>query len=170
MDDVLYEIWSNGSNATISLLESLIKDAYKRSCFGDWSALDEIKVLHQQGAFYLYQVCFETISHNLIAGSKTTEIDVYEWFDANYKYFLNDQYRLVNVHSDPKNIPDRWIMNIFDGEQIPVECKKGKFDKKALTQLQRYMDFYKSLHGIAVGSEVTCELPDNITFIRHGIR
>ena len=53
----------------------------------------------------------------------------------------------------------------INGEDVPVEMKLGTFNKKALTQLQRYISHYGSLSGIAVGESLKVVLPDNITFI-----
>lgn len=72
---------------------------------------------------------------------------------------------VVKRKNDPHHIPDAWIK--CDQFLIPVEVKLGKFNKKALEQLQRYMNFYKSKFGIAVGKTLTVELPDNIFYISH---
>lgn len=168
MNDLEYEIWTNGGEAALSLIESLAKDAYEKSCFGDWSALDDIKLFKQHRAYFLYQLSLEMITHNLIESQRIMELDVYKWFDNHYKDVLGDEYSLITVKNDPKNIPDRWLS--YKGEHIPVECKRGSFDSKALAQLERYMDFYMSRQGVAVGKDCTCDLPKNITFIRHSVK
>ena len=61
------------------------------------------------------------------------------------------------------NFPDSWVE--IDNEIVPVEMKKAKFDRKALAQLQRYIEVYKTSKGVAVGDELTVELPDNIIFV-----
>lgn len=48
---------------------------------------------------------------------------------------------------------------------IPVEFKLREFNNSALTQLNRYINFYNCEYGIAIGSELTIELLNNIWFI-----
>lgn len=71
--------------------------------------------------------------------------------------------RIANHKNDGRNIPDAWVEK--DGELIPVEVKFSDFNKKALKQLQRYMDAYKTNHGYAVARNLTVDLPDSVTFI-----
>jgi len=70
MSDREAEIWSKGGRDIISIVELIAKNAYKKSCHGDWSAFDDIKVLDGLDTFYLYQLCFEAVAHNLISCSK----------------------------------------------------------------------------------------------------
>lgn len=70
---------------------------------------------------------------------------------------------IVEIKHDKENIPDAWVN--YNGENIPVEIKKDKFNKKALSQLQRYIKAYNAKKGIAVGMELTIELPENIQFV-----
>ena len=70
---------------------------------------------------------------------------------------------IVDIKSDGRNIPDAWVSN--GTENIPVEMKKGTFNKKALSQLQRYLSKYKCNKGIAIGRDLSVEIPDNIQFI-----
>lgn len=67
----------------------------------------------------------------------------------------------------PLHIPDGWVL--IDGIACPLEAKSGDFDRKALSQLERYMGHFNSPYGVAVASKLTVELPDNIFFynIRH---
>lgn len=100
--------------------------------------------------------------------SRPREKDVYSWFRQNYKSKLGDNFEIVRKKTDKKNLPDFWLDN---GETtIPVECKIGDFNKQALAQLQRYMNVYQCEKGVAVGSALTVELPENITFVQFDIK
>ena len=69
MSDKEYEIWSKGGKDIISIVELVAKNAYEKSCHGDWSAFDDVKVLDNHDTFYLHQLCFEAVAHNLITSS-----------------------------------------------------------------------------------------------------
>ena len=56
-------------------------------------------------------------------------------------------------------------MGAFESHEIPVEVKYGKFDKKALKQLERYMKVYKCKMGIAIGNNLEVNIPENIKFV-----
>lgn len=150
----------------LEVADALIQSAYKKSCNGDWTAINDIEPLKMSGAYFIHQVALESITHNLIA-CWHTEKDVYEWFRDNYKTILGDAFTIVRKKNDPKHIPDFWVQN--NTEEIPVECKLYEFTSQGLRQLQRYMNYYNAEHGIAVGSECRCELPSNITFIQYDI-
>ena len=53
----------------------------------------------------------------------------------------------------------------LNGEDVPMEIKKGPFDNRALKQLLRYITVYGCSKGIAVGAKLTVELPENIMWI-----
>ena len=92
------------------------------------------------------------------------EKDIYEYFIHKYKDFLGADWSIVERHNDNNNKPDFWV---FDGvEYVPVECKLKYFDKRAKSQLVRYMNNYDCKHGIAVACELKTDLPDNIKFIQ----
>ena len=92
------------------------------------------------------------------------EEDIYKYFVYKYKDFLGDDWNIVERRNDSKNKPDFWVS---DGvEYVPVECKFEKFDKKAKSQLIRYMNNYDCKRGIAVACELKTDLPDNIRFIQ----
>ena len=75
---------------------------------------------------------------------------------------FGEEYSIVDIKSDGRNIPDAWVS---DGiENIPVEMKIGAFNKKALSQLQRYLNKYKCHKGIAIGEEPSVKY-NNIQFI-----
>lgn len=56
--------------------------------------------------------------------------------------------------------------DLITRDGTPVEVKKGDFNASALKQLERYMLKLRSSNGIAVGRNLTCKLPKNITFIK----
>lgn len=92
------------------------------------------------------------------------ENDVYFWFAKNYKSRLGDEFEIISKKSNSKHKPDFWLS---DGTfEYPVECKLHKFDNIALAQLQRYMNVYNCQFGVAVGSDLTAELPTNIIFVQ----
>lgn len=70
---------------------------------------------------------------------------------------------IVKRKGSKKSIPDAWV-ELDDLSQLPVEAKKGSFDQKALTQLQRYIDEFGTRYGIAIGKTLDVELPDSISF------
>lgn len=151
------------------LLETdlIVKDAYIKSIHGDWNALQDIKVLNQVGLFWIYQVASEAILTNLTNYYQFKEKYVHVWFKKNLKKLLGKDYELAIVRSNRKHQPDVWVKK--NGENIPVECKLGDFDKKALKQIQRYMDFYSAKEGIAVAKNLKCELPQNVLFIKYEV-
>lgn len=72
---------------------------------------------------------------------------------------------LIKKVSNKNNIPDIWVE--INKKDIPIEVKTNDFDNKALKQLIRYMVFYNCDKGIAIASNLTCDLPDNVSFINY---
>lgn len=101
------------------------------------------------------------------SNSRPNEQTVYKWFTKNYKEKLGKVYEIKKRKNNSKHIPDFWLS--VDGEDVPVECKLGEFDDKALKQLQRYMDYYVCKRGVAVAQKLSTELPSNITFIEFSL-
>jgi len=112
--------------------------------------------------FSLENLIQETYLYNILK-QRDNEATLVSHFKARYKDVLGSEYEKIEVKQNPKHRPDMWLKH--NNKKIPVEAKRGRFDKKALLQLQRYMDFYKCAYGIAVASELTVELPENILFI-----
>lgn len=71
--------------------------------------------------------------------------------------------RIISKKWQRSNQPDGWIL--LNGEEIPVEIKRGAFDEKALKQLERYMTAFNSQRGIAMGAVLATDIPSNIQFI-----
>lgn len=154
---------------SLDIVEVLAERAYKKSCHGDWSAVDDIEQLHKAEyiGFWTCQCCLEAVLHNLRDYYKKSERDVYDWFRDNYKAVLGNDYVISCRKSDAKQKPDFWVKR--KGQYIPVECKLNGFTSKSLEQLQRYMNYYGASFGIAVGSKCDIELPDNVIFVKHEI-
>ncbi len=71
--------------------------------------------------------------------------------------------KMLKVHTGNGHRCD-FLLDI-EGETVPVEVKKGPFNRNALMQLRSYMEAYKANRGIAVGSKCTVELPRNVEFL-----
>lgn len=147
------------------LIESVVKNAYEKAIDGDLTCLDDIFIFKRLGCFWLYQTLSDAIIQMAIRMSKTTEMDVHEWFRQNFKNILGESYEISEKRSNCKHQPDLWLSH--EDEYIPVECKLHEFTEAGLRQLTRYMTFYGANSGIAVASELKCELPQNIRFIKH---
>ena len=111
-----------------------------------------------------YNVLRQTVCENIIYKEIFKDELYYQSiFKSHVKEILGEEYNIVDIKSDGRNIPDAWVS---DGiENIPVEMKIGTFNKKALIQLQRYLNKYKCNKGIAIGRELSVEMPNNIQFV-----
>ena len=94
--------------------------------------------------------------------SMRNERNYQEKFNEKVEYIF-PEYKLIKRKNNPKHIPDAWVEQ--DGEEIPVEMKLNDFNEKALKQLRRYMNVYKTNKGIAIGKNLTVDLPSDIRFI-----
>lgn len=109
----------------------------------------------------MFNIMYDVAWHYIIHKFSRSEFYYQSKFDENYSKIRNG--KITRVKSDGYNIPDSWVLK--DDELIPVEVKKNSFDAKALKQLERYIKVYGCKYGIAVGSQLTTELPNNIEFI-----
>ena len=91
-----------------------------------------------------------------------TEAARESYFKNNVAVIVGEGAKIAPAVASQKHRPDGWV--VLNGNLMPVEIKKGNFDAKALRQLTRYMDYYKTSNGIAIGRNLTVELPDNIQF------
>lgn len=148
-------------------LDKVIEDKYKMSCEGKWDCVEICEILSDLGAHWLSQSIRETFLFNCYNRNKVKEQDVYKWFKQNYKNELGKSVEIVHNKNNPQHIPDFWVL--YNGVKTPVECKLDVFNQKALQQLQRYMNFYGSAYGIAVGNRLGCEMPSNIVFVKHAL-
>ena len=46
--------------------ENKVRNAYNKSCQGDWSSVKDIKFLDNIETFYIYQTILECLLHNLV--------------------------------------------------------------------------------------------------------
>lgn len=148
-------------------VDESVRKAYEKSCQGDWSALDVTDILKELGAYHLEWAIRETLLRTLVDSKKVREMDVHEWFKKNCENILGDLYRPVAKKNCAKYQPDVWVMK--KEKLIPVECKLTDFNHIALTQLLKYMEHYGADEGIAVAKNLCCELPPNITFVKHEV-
>lgn len=108
--------------------------------------------------------CVRETTLNWYMKTTSNEKSVYEWVKSNEKNLFKD-FSIVKRKNHPKHIPDFWVSNGI--EYRPVECKLREFNKAALKQLLRYMNFYNCKSGYAIAKELTVKLPDNIIFIKY---
>lgn len=148
-------------------VDESVKKAYEKSTQNDWSALDVAEILNDLGAYYIGQTIRETLLRNLMNNGKAREKDVHKWFKENCEHVLGEPYKITSFKNCAKYQPDAWVTK--EGQLIPVECKLTNFDHKALLQLIKYMKHYGAVNGIAVAKNLCCELPENITFVKHEI-
>ena len=113
---------------------------------------------------FLEQAVRELIMSNWLKCQRN-EFDIHKLFKNNITKIINNS-KLITKKHNINNQPDCWVL--INDLECPVEIKLHEFNLKALNQLNRYMDFYKSSFGIAVGSKLTVSLPDNIQFISIG--
>lgn len=103
-------------------------------------------------------------------GTLPNEQDVYVWFEENYKSILGENFVISDKKSERKHRPDFWLSNQETELMYPVEIKLYGFEEKSLQQLERYMNHYGCSQGIAVGSELKCQLPQSISYINHTLK
>lgn len=110
-----------------------------------------------------FNTLYGCVALNIAFSFAKDEYYIHSIFKKNIKKLLGNDAEIVRVKNNPKHIPDAWVKQ--NNEMIPVEMKFNEFGLKALNQLTRYMDFYKTNKGIAVGLKLAVILPANITFI-----
>src|SRR5699024_9604638 len=151
-------------------------EALKTAMYKD--DLGECEILYNQFCEmfkYAKDPVFDRLCNNLeymfslntfqrLTNMKKNEFFYQDLFKEHYKSFL-PLTELVERKNDRNHIPDAWLKE--NDEYIPVEVKLEKYGAKALKQLNRYMEFYDCKNGVAVGNELTVELPDNIQFVNN---
>lgn len=95
----------------------------------------------------------------------SSEFAIHKLVEQTLNYVTEERFEIVKRTSDGKNIPDLWARDTTDGEIIPIEIKKEKFNKQAKKQLERYMITYHTSKGIAIGTEYTADESDSIIFM-----
>lgn len=148
----------------IEILSTVIEESFDEPRTA-LKLLNEYNKLYpcQSDEMSMITVAATLITHRNLADTFPKERDYYKIFDDKIKELQDDKISVIGKKNNPKHIPDRW-MNICSNV-IPVEFKLREFNTSALTQLNRYINFYNCEYGIAIGSELTIELPNNIWFI-----
>ena len=158
--------------AALGVSVSLLANAIRFSGLGNY---EDAKMCMAQAAQYgfqmesknfdaLYNACdLFLVWNNSIIRNKTKYERYYQNLFKKHAHDICEDWEIVQKKVDQHHIPDAWVK--YGEAEFPVEVKRREFDKAALRQLTRYMDFYKSPCGIAVGMELTVDLPENITFI-----
>lgn len=127
-----------------------------------WSFLEAASIIgHQMGCTSFNQL-YSAVAFEVCRKFDHNEFYYQSLFKKNVQKIINGC--SVIQHLNNKNhIPDAWVS--WQGEILPVEVKCHDFDKKALEQLLRYMRFYHTNMGIAVGRRLTAKIPNNIRFV-----
>lgn len=95
--------------------------------------------------------------------SRNSEYWLHGFFKKNVKDILGEHVDIVDGPRRQRHQPDAWVS--VNGKLLPVEIKKGSFNKTALNQLMRYIKVFEAKQGIAIAEELTVELPPNIIFV-----
>lgn len=144
------------------LLSAAVRAGYSNSKAA-WEIMHLASCLfHSQGDPVFNNLYAAAALHITWTGN-VTEASLYAKFNEAIAHLSDGKARPVDVKMDQRHRPDTWVL--MDEENVPVEIKLGNFDHKALRQLRRYMAFYGSPKGIAVGAQLTTCLPNSITFI-----
>ena len=106
---------------------------------------------------------YGAVAMSIAWATNESEATIYDLFSKNFKNVLGENVEIVKRTNNGKHIPDFWIKT--EQGVIPVEVKLKDFNLKALHQLSRYISFYETTGGVAVGENLTVELPENITFV-----
>ena len=128
-----------------------------------WEVLKLASMLYHPEDDFAFNELYGAVAMDITRKSIERECDIYSRFDKNIKKLFGSNARVIKKENSPRHIPDRWVS--IEGNIMPVEIKLHKFDRRALSQLKRYMDFYNCTHGIAVAKTLDVNLPENITFI-----
>lgn len=134
--------------------EKLLKN-YEYMFLGKNEYFDEI--------FYaLKELCLH-IKINCLYSNTEKEKSLYPIFDRNITTLSDNCLEVVKIKNNSRHIPDRWVR--FEDYDLPVEFKLHSFNISAKEQLRRYIDYYGSKLGIAIGEKLTTELDEDMIFI-----
>lgn len=162
------EIFGKEHKNVLRDIEDYISSVYENilDLDGNLKKLDEIREKYSIGKLMYFDLMLTEYTMFLYKQACPREKDVHTWFKREGWKKL-DGYKPVRKKSDSGNIPDAWLEH--NGDFVPVEMKLNSFDNSALSQLNRYVDFYGASEGVAVADNLTCELPNNITFVKYDI-
>lgn len=150
----------------IELYELISKMSYEVSKYGLGNLLELIKIAKlitpkEKNIPFLENSVREIVLRNF-ENSLPTEFDIHNVVKENIHKVIGSC-KIIKKQNHGKHQPDIWV-NIL-GEEIPIEVKLKTFDGKALKQLRRYMEFYRTDKGICVARTLSVRLPENIRFI-----
>ena len=90
--------------------------------------------------------------------------DIHPLFSNGYKKFFPNMTIVEHRKKNVKIRPDFFLRD--DDELIPVEIKRDSFGENAMQQLLNYMKVFDCKRGVAVGSVLCSNLPENVVFIK----
>ena len=128
-----------------------------------WKLMDAVKFMDDFTNNESFKSLYVATGVYLVTKCCVSEFDIHASFNASVKHLFGEDVTSVKGQYDAHHKPDAWLL--IEGKEIPVEMKKYAFDCKACKQLLRYMTFFKSGVGIAVGSKLTTPLPPSILFV-----
>lgn len=152
------------NNEKIDRFDLLASAATSETKSQAWGRLELASKMFHFQKDETFNILYDEVALGLVRTFYENEFTIQNMFKENVEKILGSKYHLLKEkNNNPKHIPDAWV--IYEDQEIPVEVKYNKFDKKALKQLQRYMKVYKSKTGIAIGRTLETNLPDNICFV-----
>lgn len=145
---------------TLLALASKIGDNNEQA---GWDIMRLASILHHPENDFVFNELYKAVGMEITRNNQRNEYGLYPLFEKNIKEILGNKAKIVKRKNHPDHMPDFWVQ--IDKETMPVEIKIKNFDKKALRQLKRYMEFYKTNRGVAVGERLATTLPNNIIFV-----
>jgi hypothetical protein len=143
-------------------LDFIAKLSYEVYCMDYVRRLQKLLNLYNGDKYYLKDAVFTHLC-NVKSSFIQNEFKLHDRFKKDLKNLIPNA-ELVEIKNHRLHIPDFWIK--IECDFIPVEIKLKEINKKSLKQIKRYMDFYKSKQGFVVAPKLSCELPDNVFFIK----
>jgi len=127
-----------------------------------WNIMKIASILFHPQDDWVFNELYSCTAMDITRVTSQNEFNLHSEFNKKINK-LFDNAELLDKKNNAHHQPDSWIK--IKDKEIPVEMKLDSFDTKALDQLLRYMNFYKTEMGIAVGSDLKVDLPKNIIFI-----
>jgi hypothetical protein len=92
------------------------------------------------------------------------EKDIQRHFFEHLSQYLPGASRL-DLAMNRYHKPDGFVL-LNDGFIAPVEVKLYDFTRSSRVQLKRYMNIYNAEKGVAVATNISCDLPSNMIFVQ----
>ena len=140
------------------LLAMACKEENKKNA---WELMRIASIMFHPQDDKVFNCLYGAVAMDIARNFTKNEFYYHTIFKKNYSKIRDG--KVVKNETDGHNIPDAWVER--NGHIIPVEIKLGKFGRKALQQLNRYMKVYRSTKGIAVARELSIKLPKNVEFV-----